>query len=238
MGGIILKKYDNKYIFDRDSILYSISRTLPSHRLAIHKQQKKKITKFEISDHGIMRWKERVGPTYDIHYLNSLYSYIFETGRVTINDEFEELVGVIDDDIIFFYKPYDEETHVVTTFLGRISNNYVLKNLDYLIKYVRHTGDKLNLTLSHSVPFFAIPSEVCIMSYSNHELAFEKFNTENGFLYYLRYCVEGIEVFNGILESNFKSQTNPPKAIISRLEHFKNQYQIASELLNIIGTHD
>jgi hypothetical protein len=102
LGGTIFQSYEIPYTYDHDSIVYSTSKTLPASRIAQYRQLKNKFNEIQTSAHGIKRWRERVGPADDLHYINHLFKYFYETGRVTIENEFENLGGLIDDDIIFF----------------------------------------------------------------------------------------------------------------------------------------
>jgi hypothetical protein len=103
------------------------------------------------------------------------------------------------------------------------------------MKYVKHTGEKANLALSHPVPKLAIPTDVCIMSYHENELAFEKYNSESGFLYNLTFYEEGREVFSGILESGSNWDIKLPDQMINQLKYNRKQYLIASDLLGFIS---
>lgn len=171
--------------------------------------------KFEVIEHAFPRWNTRVGPFIDdVHKLEQAIAFLHSCRRVKLY--FKQLIGTIDDDILFTFEKKNKKTITITTFYGRVNLVPSLEDFSALRKYNRKSGDSIPLEQPEEVlaaQSFVIQKEMMYFEGIQQKYLMEKFETHSGEIIYFT-VLEGSESGN-IVEVN-PYIVNPKIAINGR----------------------
>lgn len=147
--------------------------------------------KFSNPKHILQRWNERVGTNItSSHQLQQLIMRLYQLHRIEF---FKPNIGLIDSDILFYYRLDENYQLIIFTFLGRISLNPLLDEYELFSAHQIKMNINMEVVQENYIP--VLPNQQVVFSVGKCRYCFEEYTVEGERYLIVKNLISGYQSF-------------------------------------------